>query len=140
MEPLSSDEIFDSVQWSTFQGRYLLLPQATLGGALLAGLILRLYFGITGCIIPIIYVEAFEPNVITFTLAGPYDADGKKEMYLLAHTGEVDEVKLYRYSCGYSSIAEFYARPKVHLIPIAPVHGGKKALMAEYKKIGLPWY
>ncbi|KAJ7918680.1 hypothetical protein B0H13DRAFT_2435218 [Mycena leptocephala] len=78
---------------------------------MLAGLILRLYFGIAGCIVPIIYVEAFDPNIITFTLAGPYDADGK-EMYLLDHTAMVDEVKLYRYSCGYSSVAEFHARPK----------------------------
>ncbi|KAJ7902262.1 hypothetical protein B0H13DRAFT_2663806 [Mycena leptocephala] len=52
-------------------------------GVELAGLVVRFYFGITGCIIP---VDGFLDWHKDVTLAGPCDSDGRKEFYMFCYS------------------------------------------------------
>ncbi|KAJ7844949.1 hypothetical protein B0H13DRAFT_2363971 [Mycena leptocephala] len=58
------------------------IVRTRLFGVELAGLVVRFYFGITGCIIPVGGFLDWHKDVIAFTLAGPCDSDGRREFYM----------------------------------------------------------
>jgi hypothetical protein len=129
-----------SVVWHLFFGTYLLLDRKH--GVEIAGLIMRLYFNVSGCIVPVGCIpEAADHAIIAFTLAGPCDAEGRKEFYFLVYSQSLDHTSLSRYSPGFSSIADFHVnRSKMKPIHVYPVSGGKEALVEQYEKLEIEWY
>ncbi|KAG5634555.1 hypothetical protein DXG03_005798, partial [Asterophora parasitica] len=67
-----------SADWRWFGDTDLLMRSEY--GVEIWGLIIRLYFGFKGCIIPVAYMP--DSPAFVFTIAGPYDADEKKDFYI----------------------------------------------------------
>ncbi|KAJ7293716.1 hypothetical protein C8J57DRAFT_1704393 [Mycena rebaudengoi] len=125
-----------SVEWVQFPISHLLTK--TIWGIEIAGLLLRLYFGIEGCIIPVACIPEMDENIFVFTLAGPSDpTTGKKDFYLMFHES-LEAVDLYLLSPGFSSVSDFHLKSST-LQPksITPIRGGKEAMVAQYEKLGI---
>ncbi|KAJ6597226.1 hypothetical protein DFH09DRAFT_1304972 [Mycena vulgaris] len=125
-----------SVNWNEFYGIYLLRRKNY--GIEIAGLVVRHYFGVMGCIIPVGFMPQIDENLFAFTLAGPCDADGKKEFYLLFYEEWLNTATLLRYSPGFSSVAAFhlhYVSTKATAVP--PVEGGEGQVVALFEKFGI---
>ncbi|KAJ7464354.1 hypothetical protein FB451DRAFT_1561677 [Mycena latifolia] len=125
-----------SVNWHEFYGIYIFRRKDH--GIEIAGLVVRHYFGIVGCIIPIGFIPEIAPSALVFTLAGPCDADGRKEFYLLFYESGVDTASLRRCSPGFSSVADFH----LHYVStmatfVRPVDGGKGETVALFEKFGI---
>jgi hypothetical protein len=60
-------------------------------GVELAGLVIRFYFGITGCIIPVGGFLDWHKDV---TLGAPCDSDGRKEFYMFCYSPAPCETRL----------------------------------------------
>jgi hypothetical protein len=85
--------------------------------------------------------QADDAVIIAFTLAGPCDAEGRKEFYVLVYSQSLDHTSLTRYSPGFSSIADFHVnRLKMKPIRVYPVSGRKMALLEQYEKLEIEWY
>ncbi|KAJ6558391.1 hypothetical protein B0H19DRAFT_1261913 [Mycena capillaripes] len=69
-------KVYFSMEWPTWFGTRLLIAETY--GVQLAGLVLCLYFGIAGCIVPLGCVPDMNDDCFAFTLAGPLDAADKK--------------------------------------------------------------
>ncbi|KAJ6510792.1 hypothetical protein C8R45DRAFT_1088935 [Mycena sanguinolenta] len=69
-----------SIEWIRFDFTSFLIK--TSYGVEIIGLIIRHYFDLPGCIIPIAYVAELSVHPFFFTTAGPCDDDGKKDFYL----------------------------------------------------------
>ncbi|KAJ6572098.1 hypothetical protein B0H19DRAFT_1256009 [Mycena capillaripes] len=122
-----------SVEWDLFSAMYLLRPNAY--GVEIGSLIVRCYYGIIGCIIPVGCVLGAQGDMFGFMLAGPPDAKGRKEFYVLHHEPEnLDRTWLSRFSPGFVSVSEFhrnvaYGRsPKQRAQEVLPVPGGGSTL------------
>ncbi|KAJ7472075.1 hypothetical protein FB451DRAFT_1251847 [Mycena latifolia] len=129
-------KMYFSVEWDLFCGYYLLLKGRR--GVEVGGLILRLYFGIVGCIVPIGCLPEFDEHIFAFTLAGPCDAAGKKEFYIMVYSASLEETSLGRLTPGFSSVSDFHLnRSRTKTKSVAPVEGGKEALQARLEELGL---
>ena len=123
------------MEWNIFGGRDLLTPERH--GVEIARIILRLYFGIVGCIVPVGCIPEFYEDFFAFTLAGPCDAAGKKEFYAMVYSLPLEATCLSRFSPGFSSVADFHLNcSKVKRKYIEPVEGGKEATMARFEEVG----
>jgi hypothetical protein len=131
-----------SVEWRLFSGGSVLYNSAF--GVEVTGLIMRIYFGVVGCIIPVGYVPGVEMVLLAFMLAGPPDADGRKAFYVLLYDSRsLAQTCLGIHTPGFSSITEFHAtqnHPTMKPTAIEPVIGGEKALLDEYKARGVRFY
>ncbi|KAJ7692867.1 hypothetical protein B0H17DRAFT_1200198 [Mycena rosella] len=134
-DPPPPDQQCISVAWRGFYGTRLLvcLPEY---GVELGAIIVRFYFGITGCIIPVACYPEFEELMIVFTTAGPYDADGRKQFYLLIHDTGVEATRLLQFPPGFSSVTDFYLNRMPGLKCVQPVAGGAEAVRHEHDKCG----
>ncbi|KAJ7675481.1 hypothetical protein B0H17DRAFT_1207667 [Mycena rosella] len=126
-----------SVKWKKFSRSNLL---SDTDGVEVAGILLRFYYGIRGCIIPLGFIPEVDIDAIAFTLAGPCDAEGKKDFYFLAHTPLLEDTVLRHFSPGFPSVADFHLnRPRLEATLIAPVACGAAAVLAEIAKFDLYW-
>ncbi|KAJ7470910.1 hypothetical protein FB451DRAFT_1559439 [Mycena latifolia] len=105
------------VQWNEFYGTRDLIGRKSYGVEL-GALIVRLYFGVIGCIVPVSCFPQFDNDVLVFTLA--------------------EATKLLRYSPGFSSVADFHLN---RMLPdkctrVSPVVGGEEATEAALIKCG----
>ncbi|KAJ6496035.1 hypothetical protein C8R45DRAFT_1094304 [Mycena sanguinolenta] len=100
-----------SVQWSRFYGTNFLTCRVF--SIEVIGIVLNLYFNISGCIIPVAFIPDSPNDRFVFTIAGPCDDDGKKPFYLFHHDSPVSANKLYRFGPAFSSVADFYQNRKV---------------------------
>ncbi|KAJ7255203.1 hypothetical protein C8J57DRAFT_1236260 [Mycena rebaudengoi] len=132
------EKAYLSVKWDKFHGRRSLLT-TTSWGIEIAGLLLHLYFGIEGCIIPVACIPELDENLFVFTLAGPCDpTTGKKDFYVMFHTWSLEGTYLRLLSHGFSSVSEFYQNSfTLELKFVAPVEGGKEVMMARYVELGI---
>ncbi|KAJ7193849.1 hypothetical protein GGX14DRAFT_405211 [Mycena pura] len=125
-----------SVKWGQFSGTCLLMRGGR--GVEIAGVVLDLYFGIKGCIIPIGCVPDAESNIFAFTLAGPPDAAGKKDFYIMAHPSSPKETSLSVFSPGFSSVSDFHLnRQKFKPTVVTPCEGGEETVMARFYEFNL---
>ncbi|KAJ7658080.1 hypothetical protein B0H17DRAFT_1185704 [Mycena rosella] len=126
-----------SVDWNDFSGTYLLLGFKAYGVEI-GALILRLYFGVVGCIVPIVCAPEFDNDIFVFTLAGPCDTDGKKEFYIMMHDQYLKATQLLRCSPGFSSVVNFHLHrpPADDWTPVLPVDGGEEATVSAFLKCG----
>ncbi|KAF7340872.1 hypothetical protein MSAN_02116700 [Mycena sanguinolenta] len=108
-----------SVQWNQF----CFTPFLTewIYGVEIAGLILRIYFDLPGCIIPVVHVPGLPEETLIFTIAGPCSADGRKDFYLFHYDQPLRSNSLHRLQPAFSSVADFYrnCRPD-QLVRIPP--------------------
>ncbi|KAJ7217223.1 hypothetical protein GGX14DRAFT_602654 [Mycena pura] len=129
-----------SVEWRLFCRGSLLYDSDF--GVELVGLIMRLYFGVVGCIVPVGYLPEVDEVVVAFTLAGPPDTDGRKAFYVLFYDAcSLAQTCLCMHTPGFSSVAEFHANhtdPTMKRTMIKPVAGGEKAILDEYEARGVP--
>ncbi|KAJ7472877.1 hypothetical protein B0H11DRAFT_1919078 [Mycena galericulata] len=125
-----------SVDWPLFYGLYLLNRAAY--QIEIAGLVVRHYFGIQGCIIPVGFIPQIAAEIFAFTLAGPCDADGRKEFYFLFFESCLPTAKLWQYSPGFRSVAAFHVHHnsiKATSVPL--VEGGEEEVKALFVKCGI---
>ncbi|KAJ6541975.1 hypothetical protein DFH09DRAFT_1282686 [Mycena vulgaris] len=128
-------EKYLSVDWDDFYGVNLLVPLEEYGVEI-GAIIVRFYFGITGCIIPIVCLPEFDELIFIFTTAGPCDADGKKQFYFLTYDPCLEATRLLEIGRGFSSVADLYSNIKPGSKRVQPVAGGAEAVRLEYDKCG----
>ncbi|KAF8215024.1 hypothetical protein K438DRAFT_768856 [Mycena galopus ATCC 62051] len=108
-------------------------------GAAIGPTIVRLYFGLMGCIIPIADFLIAETPTMIFTIAGPVDAEGKKDFYVYVHNhSTLSAIQLYRLP-PFPSVAEFYRNCFMEpwgTVCVQPVVGGEDAATKELIKCG----
>ncbi|KAJ7276977.1 hypothetical protein C8J57DRAFT_1310879, partial [Mycena rebaudengoi] len=127
-----------SMSWKNFPGTWRLLGRQR-HGVEIAGLILRFYYGIVGCIIPVgRCIYSCDKDVFAFTLTGPVDTHHKKEFYILIHEFGLWETRLLRCSLGFSSVVDFHLNRAgmEKWVLVTPVEGGVEAAEAELVKCG----
>ncbi|KAJ7686177.1 hypothetical protein B0H17DRAFT_1332887 [Mycena rosella] len=123
-----------SVNWNEFYNIYLFCPQRY--GIEVGGLIVRHYFGVKGCIIPVGFIPQIAECMFAFTLAGPCTPDGRKEFYLLFYETGLETVSLRRYSPGFSSVEAFHLHYSTKHTAVAPVIGNEE-MVAMFQSFGV---
>jgi len=124
-----------SVDWGDYFGTRYLTHWAY--GVEIAGLIMRLYFGIDHCTIPVACLPYHDVPVFVFTLAGPCSADGKKGFYLHVYDSLLEANMLVRLRPAFSSVADFHLNRKAgEREPVAAVAGGAEATRAALTECG----
>ncbi|KAJ7195491.1 hypothetical protein GGX14DRAFT_676744 [Mycena pura] len=136
-EPVPVDNGFFSNEWPfTLLSKFFKL---TFRGFAPGSTIIRLYFGLMGCIIPIATVMHLETPGMVFTFAGPTDNDGKKDFYVYVHDYlKISTTKLYNLG-PFASVADFYWNYDVvpwGTVCVQPVAGGEEVAMEELMKHG----
>ncbi|KAJ7120236.1 hypothetical protein C8R44DRAFT_737064 [Mycena epipterygia] len=125
-----------SVNWNKFCGAYLLRRRAY--DIEIAGLVVRHYFGVLGCIIPVGFIPEIVSSIFAFTLAGPCDSDGRMEFYILSYETGWDTAFLQRYSPGFSNVAAFHLHcASIKSTAVPPVEGGEREIVALFEKFGV---
>ncbi|KAJ7926854.1 hypothetical protein B0H13DRAFT_2313108 [Mycena leptocephala] len=100
-----------SVEWNRFYGTNFLSVE-------IAGLIIRLYFDIPGCIILIAYIPECPQETFVFTIAG---VERKKDFYIFNYDSPVSANELHLLRPVFSSVADFHLnRGSDQLVPVAP--------------------
>ncbi|KAJ7198284.1 hypothetical protein GGX14DRAFT_700114 [Mycena pura] len=92
-------------------------------GVEIAGLIIRLYFDIPGCIIPVACIPDYPVDTFVFTIAGPCDDDGKKDFYIFNYDDAepLDASELHIFRRAFASVADFHLnRRPDQLVRVAP--------------------
>jgi hypothetical protein len=108
-----------SIEWNRFYGTKFLTPWNY--GVEIAGLIIRLYFDVPGCIIPVAYIPDYPAETFVFTIAGCCDAEGKKDFYIFNYDTLLSENELHQLRPAFSSVADFHLnRRSDQLVPVAP--------------------
>ncbi|KAJ7220741.1 hypothetical protein GGX14DRAFT_675845 [Mycena pura] len=70
--------------------------------------IVRHYFGLVGCIIPIASIPTLGESTMIFTIAGPADAAGKKQFYVYFHDSpDLGATRIYRLR-PFASVVDFF--------------------------------
>ncbi|KAJ7442389.1 hypothetical protein B0H11DRAFT_2292111 [Mycena galericulata] len=124
-----------SVDWNNFFGTNLLVR--TTYGVEIIGLIVRHYFGVAGCIIPVGCLPGADEDVLVFTTAGPCDADGRKEFYILFRDSGLETSHLLCYTTGFRSLADFHLnRFGMKQTKVVPVAGGEEVVMKRFVECG----
>ena len=105
--------------------------------------IVRHYFGLVGCIIPIASIPTIGESTIIFTIAGPADAEGKKQFYVYFHDSlDLSATKIYRLR-PFASVVDFFlnshAEPWGQVPRVPPVPGGEDMVKQELNKIGFSY-
>ncbi|KAJ6510793.1 hypothetical protein C8R45DRAFT_1161769 [Mycena sanguinolenta] len=95
-----------SVRWNRFGCTHFLTQRKY--GVEIIGLIIRLYFDLPGCIIPVAYVPDLPEETFIFTIAGECNADNKKDFYLFHYDEPLSRNSLQRLEPAFSSIPDFY--------------------------------
>ncbi|KAF7349459.1 hypothetical protein MSAN_01736000 [Mycena sanguinolenta] len=107
-----------SVEWNRFYGTNFLTRE--MFGLEVIGIVIRRYFDIPGCIIPIAFIDGHPMDTFVFTIAGPC-TDGKKKIYLFTHDSPLSENYLYSFGTPFCSVAEFHLnRTPDQLVRITP--------------------
>ncbi|KAF8207852.1 hypothetical protein K438DRAFT_1814414 [Mycena galopus ATCC 62051] len=140
LEPAPPDAVEGeelSVNWPHASSAYHFLPKFR--GVAIGPTIIRLYFGLTGCIIPVADVPILETATMVFTIAGPADAEGKKEFYVYVHDHDkLSAIQLYRLP-AFKSIADMYRNCCVEpwgTVCVPPVAGGEEVTTKELIRCG----
>ncbi|KAF7341170.1 hypothetical protein MVEN_01851900 [Mycena venus] len=126
-----------TVDWSTSNSApYFSL---TANGLAVGPTIIRFYFGLPGCVIPIASVPMFgETPAMVFTIAGPAK-EGTKPFYVYLHNPQkLSASELYCLR-SFSSVADFFRNSHVEpwgQMCLSPVHGGEDATTKELIKCG----
>ncbi|KAJ7276954.1 hypothetical protein C8J57DRAFT_1714135 [Mycena rebaudengoi] len=108
-----------SVEWSKFYGTDFLTPWNY--GVEIAGLIIRLYFDIPGCIIPVAYISDYPVETFVFTIAGRPDVEGKKDFYIFNFDPLLSENEVHLLRPAFSSVADFHLnRRSDQLVSVVP--------------------
>ncbi|KAJ7489010.1 hypothetical protein FB451DRAFT_1552927 [Mycena latifolia] len=129
--------VIDRAHWNTEPAPPQQPPEKRFSyGVEIGAIIVRFYFGITGCIIPVACLPQFDELIFVFTTAGPCDADGRKHFYLLQHDPCLEATKLQHFARGFSSVADFHLNRKPGSQNVQPVAGGAEAVRLEYDKCG----
>ncbi|KAJ7198254.1 hypothetical protein GGX14DRAFT_573497 [Mycena pura] len=117
-------ELNVSVEWGRFGGTNYLTPWKY--GVEIAGLIMRLYYDIRGCIIPVAYIPNCCRDTYVFTLAGPCNDEGKKDFYLFTYDEPLEATVLCMFPHGFCSIADFHLShsPGGKFVRVQPRPGG----------------
>ncbi|KAF7340881.1 hypothetical protein MSAN_02117600 [Mycena sanguinolenta] len=128
-EPAPKDAPQDtdfSVEWNMFCFAPFLMPWVY--GVEIAGLIIRRYFGLPGCIIPVAHIYGHPQETFVFTIAGPCDNHGKKDFYIFNYDeGPLSGNSLHRLRPAFSSVTDFhYNRRPDQLVPV-PARPDKEA-------------
>ncbi|KAJ7220738.1 hypothetical protein GGX14DRAFT_559529 [Mycena pura] len=99
--------------------------------------IVRHYFGLVGCIIPIASIPMLgETPAMIFTIAGPADAEGKKQFYVYFHNSlDLSATKIYRLS-RFATVADFFRNSEPWKVCVPPVSGGEDMAKQELNKFG----
>ncbi|KAJ7097505.1 hypothetical protein C8R43DRAFT_964329 [Mycena crocata] len=92
-----------SVNWKNPAGVWPF--EDPLGRASLICLLLKFYFGISGCVIPFGFSDS---TLYAFTIAGPTALKGKKEMWKLALSSNISDVNLVKFKDLFASPADFH--------------------------------
>ncbi|KAG5645966.1 hypothetical protein DXG03_004758 [Asterophora parasitica] len=132
-----------SVQWNEFYGTNLLTT--AFYDVELFGVIIHLYFGLKGCIIPIVYIPDYPQETFVFTIAGPRDDQGKKDFYIFSFDSPVRNSDLHLLRPAFSSVSNFHLHRRTdQLVPVEPRSDSDLAEV-EMKKVFLecgfykPW-
>jgi len=136
-EPAPDKDFPMTVKWDEFSGTRRLLSRQDYGVEI-GALIVRYYFGIEGCIVPIACCPYSDDAIFAFTLVAPPDANNKKEFYVLYHDRCLQSTKLTRCNPGFSNVADFYRNevPAGAWKRVAPVAGGEEATENEFINCG----
>lgn len=131
----SENTIF-SVDWIQYYGTRRPLDVCFLSAAI----VIRIHFGIQGCIVPIACFPEYDAQTFVFTIAGPCDNHGKKDFYIFTHNWNyipLVDTALYRLLPAFDSVSDFHRNRKSRQwVDIKPTPGGKEAAMAELLKGG----
>ncbi|KAJ6510783.1 hypothetical protein C8R45DRAFT_1161755 [Mycena sanguinolenta] len=95
-----------SVQWN--QSCFTPFLTKWIYGVEIAGLIIRLYFDLPGCVIPVAHIPGLSEETFIFTIAGDCNVDGKKNFYLFHYGQPLRNNSLHRLQPAFSSVADFY--------------------------------
>ncbi|KAF8175934.1 hypothetical protein K438DRAFT_1979439 [Mycena galopus ATCC 62051] len=108
-----------SVEWNKACVGHYLSPQDY--GVEVAGLIIRMYFDLPGCIIPVAYIPDHPQETFIFTIAGPCDAEGKKDFYIFTEDSPLSRNCLHVFRPGFASVEDFHRnrRPE-QLVRVLP--------------------
>ncbi|KAF8136819.1 hypothetical protein K438DRAFT_1996902 [Mycena galopus ATCC 62051] len=124
-----------SVEWNRFYGTNFLMPWTY--NVEIAGLVMRLNFGLLGCIIPVAYIPDYPEETFVFTIAGPCDAEGKKYFYVFSYGTPVSACELHRLQPAFSSVADFHLnRRSDQLVRVAALPNGPAETLAAFVKCG----
>ncbi|KAF8144417.1 hypothetical protein K438DRAFT_1782888 [Mycena galopus ATCC 62051] len=126
-----------TVDWSTSNSAPYFSP--TVNGLAVGPTIIRFYFGLPGCVIPIASVPMFgETPAMVFTMAGPVKEETKPFYVYLHNPQKLSASELYCLR-SFSSVAEFFRNSHVEpwgQMCLSPVHGGEDATTKELIKCG----
>ncbi|KAJ7220728.1 hypothetical protein GGX14DRAFT_675828 [Mycena pura] len=130
-----------TADWSISNSAVFFTPTSL--GVAIGPTIVRHYFGLAGCIIPIASIEPMlsESPAMIFTIAGPADAEGKKQFYVYFHDSlDLSATEVYSLS-RFASVADFFRNPHAEQwghwqVRVPPVPGGEDMAKQELNKLG----
>ncbi|KAJ7112568.1 hypothetical protein C8R44DRAFT_797578 [Mycena epipterygia] len=137
-------KFYHSVRWTAWHGRFYL---RSMTNAPRGGLLLRGYFGIEGCIIPIACVIDLDTHdTVVFTLAGPNEPGGTRRFYFMKYPSDsslqdFSDAHLAYFPANFSSVCDFHTNwANTPLIWLEPVEGGSERMVAGLKRARIPPY
>ncbi|KAJ7642601.1 hypothetical protein DFH06DRAFT_1213966 [Mycena polygramma] len=121
-----------SVSWAEYFGTRFLTHWTY--GVEIVGIIMRLYYGIAGCIVPVVFLPLIDLPSFIFTIAGPA---GEKEFYWHIYDTCLETNELLRLTQTFSSVGDFYRNCDLgQREPVDPVAGGAEATRAAFVECG----
>ncbi|KAJ7217807.1 hypothetical protein GGX14DRAFT_561172 [Mycena pura] len=100
-------------------------------------LVIREYYGVQGCIVPIGWMPFISPVIMfAFTIAGPVDEEGKKVFYEFMLGPTLKDSRLYRHSPGFFNVHDFYTTPGPRDV-VKPKEGESGFIMELFSSLGL---
>ncbi|KAJ7442395.1 hypothetical protein B0H11DRAFT_2094479 [Mycena galericulata] len=124
-----------SVDWEGYYGAHILTRVDF--GVEIGGVIVRHYFGVEGCIVPVGCLPGADESIVAFTTAGPCDDDGRKKFYIIVHFAPFEGTSLYCYTSGFRSLADFHQnRGAMKSTKLSPVPGGEEVVLDKFVDCG----
>ncbi|KAJ7908602.1 hypothetical protein B0H13DRAFT_2016401, partial [Mycena leptocephala] len=69
----------------------------------------RLYFGVSGCIVPIAWMPNTDETIVVFAIAGPCNSEGKKALYMINLSPIQNQDILEGFPMKLSGLSDFHA-------------------------------
>ncbi|KAJ7193114.1 hypothetical protein GGX14DRAFT_577475 [Mycena pura] len=124
-------------EFGVFYGHGIHLLTSARFGVQFIPLIIREYYGIQGCIVPIGWMPFIDPVIMfAFTIAGPVNEEGKKVFYEFMLGPTLKDSRLYRHSLGFFNVHDFYTTSGPRDV-VKPMEGEFKAITELYSSLGL---
>ncbi|KAJ7148149.1 hypothetical protein C8R43DRAFT_952754 [Mycena crocata] len=120
----SDDPVIAEAQWGQLESNHFDIPKNWLAATALRNkpstkgehrpaqlsVVLRFYFGLQGCILPIGFWVGSQAKMLAFMIAGPCDSEGKKPAYFIDfHPGSIEQDILQQFPMRFSSISDFHS-------------------------------